>query len=191
MLRIECAENWHLRIMRDARGGDGAGYRWRDLTWARHVDVAPPLEITIAKRGIERDITLDIGAGAPILSTRAATVIRSLGFDDVELLPAVLEGRKDEYFVMNVLSVVKCVDEDRTQYVEKWTNDSYRADRTGEYKRLMGIVIHPSLATGRNLFRIWGSFAASIIVSRAMKEALEQNDVTGVRFRDVCSPKSA
>jgi hypothetical protein len=146
------------------------------------------LQISVLKTGAKRDVTFDIATSAPVLSARAAQILRSLGDEDIELISARVEGEADEYFVMNVLSLVKCLDEEKTQLVEKWTTDSYRPDRTGEYKRLWGIVIDPAPAIGRKFFRLWGS-RQHIITSRAVKEIFEREGMTGVRFSDVCSPK--
>ncbi|MGA2233265.1 MAG: hypothetical protein ABSH22_20370 [Tepidisphaeraceae bacterium] len=133
-LRLDSPDKWRLEIQRDRRGADGGDNRWKDFTWARRVDVAPPLQISVLKTGAKRDVTFDIATSAPVLSARAAQILRSLGDEDIELISARVEGEADEYFVMNVLSLVKCLDEEKTQLVEKWTTDSYRPDRTGEYK---------------------------------------------------------
>jgi len=188
MLRLDSSENWHLKIMRDALGADGAGYRWRDLTWARHVEVAPPSEIIIDKAGLKNYFTLDIAAGAPVLSARAAQFIHPLAGGEINLIPARVKDESAEYFVMSILSRVKCVNETKTQYVEKWTKDSYRPDRAGEYKMLWGIVIDPKPAMEHNLFRLWGS-SQHVIVSHAIKKMFEQEGLTGARFCDVCTPK--
>ena len=120
----------------------------------------------------------------PVLSSDAAKIISRLASDEVELIPARFQGEAGEYFVMNVRSVVKCVDEQRTQYVEKWTSP----DRAGDYRMLWGITINPAAAEGHNLFRLAG-FLQAMIASLAIKEAFEGKELTGVQFHDVCSPR--
>jgi hypothetical protein len=124
----------------------------------------------------------------PVLSSHAAQVLRPLARDEIELIPACIEGEAADYFVLNILSVVKCLNEHKTRYVKKWTANSSRPERAGGYSMLLGIVIDPSDAVGHNLFRLGGS-VGHIIASRAVKEAFERAGLTGARFRDVCSPK--
>jgi hypothetical protein len=187
MVREAGPEKWHLKIMRDARG---AGvYHWRDLAWARRVDVAPPFEIAVKKLGERRDVTFEVAGGAPVLSSRAARTVRLLAGNEIELIPARVEGESDEYFVLNVLHAVKCLDEEKTQYVEKWTSDSYRPDRAGEYKTLRGIVIDPKLAGDHRLFRLWGSYSSGVIAAGAVKEGFEREGLSGASFTDLCSPR--
>jgi len=180
--RMSSDENRHLRIIGDARGNDDSEFGWRDLTWGRHVNLVAPLKVIVSKEGVKRDFTIDIRAGVPILSLRAAEVVHSLADKEVEIIPAEIVGDPDKYYVVNVLSVVKCVDEERTKVVEKWTADSYRPDRIGEYKRLVGLVIRPEFALGHNLFRVWGSYSANVIASLKMKEELERAGVTGIGY---------
>lgn len=187
LLKEDSPESWHLGIKPESGGSGGARYYWRDITWGCQVDVAPPLEIVVRKMGVRSDYTKDIVAGAPVLSGRAMEIIRGLVCDEAEFIPARVEGEATEYFVMNILSRVKCLDEERTQYVEKWTKDSNRPDLAGEYKKVRGIVIHQAAAIGRNLFRMWGS-PQHIIVSQRVKDAFEGNGLTGARFCDVSSP---
>lgn len=180
---------WDLRILHDASGGQATNkYDWGDLTWARPVAVVPPLEIAEAKGGEPRDVSFANSTMVPVLSQRATDVVRDLANDEIELIPANVHGQTEDFYVMNVLSEVKCLDETRTQYFKKWTEDSEQPHRAGDYRMIEGLVINPDLAVGHNIFRLWGWNVATI-VSAAIKEAFDREGFTGAVFMDVCSPK--
>ena len=179
-------ESWHLRILRDELGTEAARYSWRDLTWAKRVNIAAPLHVSITKGGVKDDISFAEGM-VPIVSARAK-VIRSLADNELELIPSRIQGEIAEYFALNILSVVECLDEAKTQYVEKWTLDSARPDRVGGYKMLWGIAIDSRAAGTHNLFRL-GGFRQHIIASFAIKNAFEKEGFTGACFRDVRTPR--
>src|SRR5438046_122391 len=100
-------EAWDLKILRDARGEEAASFGWANLTWARHVDIVPPLEIAIERYGRPFDVTF-IHGNVPILSSRAADLLRLLAGSEIELIPARVPGQTDYYFAMNIISMVKC-----------------------------------------------------------------------------------
>jgi hypothetical protein len=179
-------DRWRLSIVSDAGGERGLRYGWMDLAWARHVPVVPPLQLIVEKCGERADVSF-VRAAIPVLSSRAAEIVRSLTTaSEIELIPAQIAGETAEYFVLNVLSVVRCLDEQKTRYVRKWTKDSIRPDRAGDYRTLLGVVIDPSVAQGHNLFRLGGSLV-ELIASQSIKEAFDSDGLTGVSFRDVCS----
>ena len=107
---------------------------------------------------------------------------------EVEIIPARIGENLSTYSVLNVVSVVKCVDELRTGYVEKWTADSFRSDLSGQYKTLIDLVIDPIAAYGHDVFRIWGSASANIVISSRVKDALVALDATGIEYRCVSAP---
>ena len=178
-----------FQILHDARGdARGAKNRWADLRRrAKRTDLIPPLELAVERAGKARDITF-VACEIPVLHSRVAEVLRSLAGDDIELIPAKVQGTPEDFYVMNVLSDVKCLDETKTRYVQKWTEDSDQPYRADEYRSIEGLVINPDLAAGHNMFRLWGSYT-EIIVSAAVKEAFEREGFTGVDFIDVCSPQ--
>jgi len=182
-------QTWRFKVLRDASGSGAKNkYDWGDLTWARHVDLIPPLEIVIVRDGEYRDVSFANSTCVPVLSSRAAAVVRAQAEKDIELIPAKVQGVPDDFFVMNVLSEVKCLNETKTRYVQKWTEDSGQPHRVGEYRSIEGLVIYPELAVGHSMFRLWG-YNTRLIVSASIKEAFEREGFTGVDFIDVCSPQ--
>lgn len=179
---------WGFEILRDASGDPKKGrYGWRDLAWAWRVDVVPPLELAVERTGKPCDVTF-VGCNIPVVPPHVADVLRSLAGDEIELIPAKVQGMSGDFFVVNVISEVKCLDEVKTRFVEKWTADSDQPHRAGEYRSVDGLVINPELARGHNIFRIWGS-RTEIIASAAVKEEFDREGFTGVNFIDVCSPQ--
>ncbi len=179
---------WGFEILRDASGDPKKGrYGWRDLAWARRVDVVPPLELAVERSGKPCDVTF-VECNIPVVPPHVADLLRSLAGDDIELIPAKVQGMSGDFFIVNVICEVKCLDESKTRFVEKWTADSDQPHRAGEYRSVDGLVINPELASGHNIFRIWGS-RTEIIASAAVKEEFDREGFTGVNFIDVCSPQ--
>ena len=184
--RNDSSDGRYLQIVRDAAGSAGGRFRWRDLSWAVEVNVAPPLELAIARPGRSQDYCRDIQGSVPVLSMRAAAALKPVVESDVEFIPAKIEGASEELVVINIRSSVVCVDENRTEYVRKWTGDSIRPDLVGEYKELWGLVIDPTAAKGHHIFRLWGAHT-HIVVSQEVVNIFDVLNLTGAKFVDVSS----
>ncbi len=180
---------WDLQILHDAHGNArGDKNRWAELRRRpKRSDLIPPLELAVERAGKIRDITF-VHCEIPVLSPHVADVLRKLAGERIELIPAKVQDVPGDYFVMNVLSEVKCLDEAKTRYVQKWTEYYWQPHRVGEYAMIEGLVINPELAARHNLFRLWGH-NSRLIVSASIKEAFEREGFTGVDFIDVCSPQ--
>nr|WP_146210243.1 DUF1629 domain-containing protein [Vitiosangium sp. GDMCC 1.1324] len=85
---------------------------------------------------------------------------------------------------MNVLRVVKCIDDAACEEVNHWTPEDGVPEKTGQYFSVYGLRIDPTQVGGVHLFRPWG-WEIALIVSESIKEAMQRPGVTGARFEEV------
>jgi len=95
-------------------------------------------------------------------------------------------GSAEPFFLLNVVRVVKCIDDRRTeevQYYEPGCEEVFR-DRIGEYRAVRGMKIDPARVGNEKVIRTWG-WLGTIVVAEEIKEALEQIQTVGVQFQGV------
>jgi hypothetical protein len=104
--------------------------------------------------------------------------------NDVQLVPVVVEGQTDEFFILNVTRVVKCIDDKASAEVQYWKPEDGRPDKTGNYRAVHGLRIAPSKVGDAKVFRPWG-WLVVLLVSEEIKETLERMGTTGAKFKEV------
>ena len=149
--------------------------------------VKGPLHIPLDVPGKALDFSR-AGTSALVVHARVAAVLAELAPSDVELIPANVEGTREPYFLLNITRVVKCIDDETSDEVRYVTPAHGLPDQIGEYRSVIGMRIDPSKVGDAQVFRTWGWVA--IIVSEAIKEALEGMGVTGMRFTEVTGPST-
>ncbi|WP_224241935.1 imm11 family protein [Hyalangium gracile] len=169
---------WHLRSPRDERGQAVAPWQFR-----KGQRIAPPgmIRFPVGPGGIPQDFTLASSA-IPVVHARVVRLLERLGAQDqVQFLPARIEGHEEPYFILNTLRVIRCIDDARSEEVRYWKPEDNRPDKEGEYRNVAGLRIAPSKVGGSLLFRPWG-WTIALIVSEELKHAMEQEGVTGTKF---------
>jgi hypothetical protein len=123
--------------------------------------------------------------GIPIIHGRVKALLEQLGLDgQMQLFPITVEGQAEPYYVLNLLRVVRCIDDARCEEVAYRTVEDGYEDRIGEYRNVVGMRIDPSKVGDAEIFRPWG-WQTNIIVSERVKLAMEKARVTGARFTEV------
>lgn len=94
------------------------------------------------------------------------------GFEqDIQFIPVGINGV--EYFILNVLAEVECVDEDVSLF-SKWEGGSLiRPDKAGQYKYFEKLIVDAERAKGFNIFRLAG-WRVALIVSEEFKSCIEK-----------------
>ncbi len=170
---------WRLSI---AEGANGDSIRGDDFAFGRRVDMAEPLKIVMRYDGVRTDYTF--GAFELMVANQhARDVLMAIAADDVQLLDAEVAGATDEYWVVNILNILPCLDEDRSSFT-KWTEEDERPDKIGQYRGVSDLKIDPTKAVGHDIFRPWG-WQVVVIVSERLKEAFESEKITGLKFIEV------
>lgn len=120
-----------------------------------------------------------------VLSQRLFALWQRLGIqDEVQLIPARVEGQAEQFFLLNTLRIIRCVDESRCAEVTFWEPDDGYPEKVGQYRSVMGLKIDPTAVGTAQVFRPWG-WKVALIVSERVKQAMEAEGLTGARFVEV------
>ncbi|WP_373371409.1 imm11 family protein [Stigmatella ashevillensis] len=103
---------------------------------------------------------------------------------DVQLFPVEIEMQRERYFLVNVIRIVKCIDDQASEEVSYWTEKDGLPEKVGTYFSVAGMRIDPTQVGDAKVFRTWGWHIA-LIVSEEIKDALEHIGATGTKFKEV------
>ncbi|ATB38575.1 hypothetical protein CYFUS_004010 [Cystobacter fuscus] len=120
-----------------------------------------------------------------IIHGKVKKLLDQLGLSSqMQLFPITVEGQAEPYYLLNLLRVVRCIDDARCEEVAYRTAEAGYEDRIGEYRNVVGMRIDPSKVGDAETFRPWG-WQTNIIVSERVKRAMEESGMTGARFTEV------
>ncbi|MFY0570620.1 imm11 family protein [Archangium lansingense] len=118
----------------------------------------------------------------PVVSGRVVSIFERLGLlDEVQFIPARVEGQSEPYFILNTLRIIRCIDDSRCEEVLYWQPEDERPDKLGKYRNVVGLKVDPAKVGGANIFRPWG-WTVALIVSERVKLAMEADGITGPKF---------
>jgi hypothetical protein len=172
---------WHLDDPIDPRGHEVD--RWQ-FESGLPVDREGRLRVPIDQPGRPLDFSVTSVGGAPIVHSKVASLFSELAPKDVQLVPVDVEGQPDEFFILNVTRVVKCIDDKASAEVQYWKPEDGRPEKTGHYRAVHGMRIDPTNVGDAKVFRPWG-WLVVLLVSEDIKEALERIGATGTKFKQV------
>jgi len=121
------------------------------------------------------------GLGVPVVHARVAAILERLAIQDVQLLPARVEGQTESWFILNILRIIRCIDDARCGEVEYWKPEDGQPEKAGQYSYVHGLRVDPTKVGDARIFRTWG-WRVAIIVSDTLKQALEQDGITGMKY---------
>jgi hypothetical protein len=194
---------WYLNGLFD---GNGVELEARVLRYGNQIDAGPPLllprwnsldlietqsPLTISRQRMD-DIskaTMPIeftfaGHDVPVVTKSVAQLMASICPSDIQRFPVMVEGSQQEYEIINVVSLLPCIDKARSDIELWWTTEDNRPDKIGDPKSIRKLVIDPHNAVGHHIFRPVG-WKSILVVSDLLKDALLQESVRGVRFKSV------
>jgi hypothetical protein len=178
-------DRWELERPMDEHGREIRTWLFRE---GKPVTVEGRIRIPICTPGKALDFSLLTSGAVPIVSARVAAVFAELAPGDVQLIPVDVEGENERYVLLNITRVVKCIDDETSDEVRYVTPEHGLPDQLGEYRSVIGMRIDPSKVGEAQVFRTWGWVA--IVVSEAIKEALERLGATGTKFTSVTGPST-
>ena len=132
-----------------------------------------PLDFSLAGIGV-----------APVIHAKVASLLEELAPEDVQLFPVDIGGEPEQFYILNVTQLVKCIDDEASEEVSYWTPEDGRPEKVGQYQGVHGMRIEPSMVGAAKLFRAWG-WTIALIVSEEVKGAMERIGATGTKFREV------
>jgi len=144
------------------------------------MDKPVSLEAEVTHPGKPLDYLITAFAN-PIVRKPLAAALTAIAGNDLQLLPVSIAGYKD-FQVLNILRVIHCLDEKKSKF-KKWTKDSIRSDKEGQYEWVINLTVDPSqIPSDAHIFRIQG-WKIAIIVSEQTKEAMESCGCLGAKFQ--------
>lgn len=172
---------WHLKSPVDEQGREVDPWQFKA---GRFVELEGTPFFPVARSGGALDFTL-AGLTIPVVRRRVAALFDRLGLQqEVQLLPARVEGQSEPYFILNVLQTIRCIDDARCEEVLYWMPEDNRPDKVGQYRNVAGLKIDPTKVGEAQVFRTWG-WRGPIIISERVKLAMESEGVTGTAFVEV------
>ncbi|HLM46545.1 MAG TPA: DUF1629 domain-containing protein [Myxococcaceae bacterium] len=120
----------------------------------------------------------------PVVHGRVVQLFERLGVRDVQFIPAQVEEHPGPYFILNALRIIRCIDDARCEEVRYWRPEDNRPDKLGQYRVVAGMRIDPKQVGDAHVFRPWG-WRVALIVSEHLKQAMEEEGLTGTRFVEV------
>lgn len=171
---------WHLRGPVDRQGNPVQSWQFNE----GRALVIDYILFPVNPVGVELEFTIST-LGIPVLHGRVTSLLQELNLlQNVQLIPAHIEGHKAPYFILNPLSIVRCVDDARCEEVQYWGPEDGEPTRVGQYRDIVGLKIDHSKVGDVNIFRPWG-WQVALIVSERVKQTMEDEDVIGPRFIEV------
>jgi len=169
---------WFLGSPLDSEGNEVDP---REFTYGNVLGTQPLLSLPIYQRGEKVDFNF-AAFDMIVTPTTLNEEIEQLVGSGIQRFPVAIEDCSPNYFeILNVCDNVICLDEEKS-YFEKWTFDSIRPDKLGQYKIIRNMHIDHNAAKGHHIFRIEGS-RLELIISDLIKNIFESKKVSGVAFQ--------
>ncbi|HVG57873.1 MAG TPA: DUF1629 domain-containing protein [Hyalangium sp.] len=170
---------WHLDTPIDSQGQKV--FDW-DFKRGTPVHVNGRLKIPIDTAGRPLDFT-EAGIRIPVVHVKVASMLAERAPGDVQLIPADIEGQPDQYLVLVVTRLIRCIDE-KASRILFWTHEDGEPDRVGQYRDVRDMRIDKTKVGNAKVFRPeWWEVA--LVVSEDIKDAMDAMGATGTRFQEV------
>jgi len=171
---------WVLKSPVDEQGQEVEPWQFNE---GREVKLGSIPRMPLALPGRALDFSLT-GLGTIVVSERFVRLFTLLEVKEAQFLPARVEAHPDPYFILNPLRIIRCIDDARCEEVQHFTPEDGQPERVGEYRVVAGMRIDPAKVGDARIFRPWG-WTVALIVSEELKQAIEQEGLTGARFVEV------
>ncbi|OJT16230.1 hypothetical protein BO221_50970 [Archangium sp. Cb G35] len=183
---------WDLRFPLFKDGGDSGSREdddERELfdTWrfneGRVLELERPIRLTMKPAGLALEFSEAMGT--PIVHRRVVSLFERLGLQkEVQFIPVEVEGQTEPWFIFNALRIIRCIDDARCEEVLYWQPEDNRPDKVGQYRDVAGLRVDPEKIGDAHIFRPWG-WKVVLIVSEYVKQAMEAEGITGIKFLEV------
>jgi len=158
-----------------------------DLDRGRRFEGPRPLVAEVFKEGRALDFCLS-SFNMPIASVRLANAVSAVAGADVQCIPIMVPGQVGMMMVLNSLRVVRCIDESRSWFDKYTKDDPVRPDKAGKYRSVPKLIVDPKIIPpDAHFFRI-KDWEVVLLVSEAVKDAMERVGCVGATFTDVNPP---
>lgn len=132
--------------------------------------------------GVPLDFTL-ADFDMPVVRRQISETIWRLVPNEVQRIPASVEGHVEDYDILNVAITRRAVDESKS-LITRWNAQHGWPEKVGQYFLVHRLRIDPQSVEGAEVFRLSG-WEVAVIVSERVRRALLEQEVTGVTFKEV------
>lgn len=168
---------WFLNAPVDSRGQEIDS---RAFMAGGYVETVGGLTIPLHKAGTPLDFTL-ADLGMPVVRREVGELLERIAPNEVQIIPVTVEGQSVSYGIVNVIPVIRCLDEDQSE-VLFWDESDGRPDKVGQYRMVTDMKVDPDRVGQTQIFRIDG-WKIALIVSQRIRAAL--SGVSGAIFEEV------
>lgn len=144
------------------------------------VELNAPIELEVINPGKVVDYD-NVSFSIDVVSRRMADIIASFADNEIQRLPAVLDGDVENWEVLNILSHVDCIDYDQSEATFYPDN---HPEKPGKPRGFTRLVIDIDRARGHHIFRPV-DWEVALIVSDELRIAMESTGITGLEFLPV------
>ena len=123
----------------------------------------------------------EVEFGMPVVSERLKGMFERLAPGADQFIPVTVAGQQGPYYILNVLPVIECVDEERSSFRRFKEDDPVRPDLAGHFDVIEKLVIDERRAGGALLFRVSRS-EGDLVAHESIKKGFEEIAATGARF---------
>jgi hypothetical protein len=143
-----------------------------------------PSPVAVPVRYWGRPVSVHLAAfDMPVVTRQVAQIIQGIAPQAVERFSVLVANDIAGYEILNVLTLVDCLDQQRS-IIQRWTEADKRPDKTGKPEMVMNLQIDPARAAGHHIFRI-RDWDVALIVSDTVKGAIEGIVDLGIVFQAV------
>ena len=193
---LHVAGRWHLDGLRDNTGIEldsrefsygnyiGPGPPLRVSLWNEDkiINVTQPLRMSWSREGTPLDFTFT-DDDVPVVTKPVADLLSQVAGADIQKFPIKIDKVEQEYEIINIVSRIKCIDATRSK-LEWWTEEYGRPDLLGKALTIIKLVVDPCRIGDAHMFRLEES-TITVIVSDVIKQALEEANVSGIKFKEL------
>jgi uncharacterized protein DUF1629 len=170
---------WHLDTPVDSKGREVNDWSFKT---GKSLRIKGRLKIPVEIAGRPLDFS-EAGLMVPVVHVKVAAVLKELAPNDVQLIPADIEGQPDQYLILVATRLIQCIDE-KASKVQFWRPEDGLPDMVGKYYAVDDLHIDKAKVGDAEVFRPDG-WEVALIVSGHIKQALERMGITGASFKEV------
>ncbi len=166
---------WHLEVKDAFEDGTVLDiWAYRGIQRLEHPKRVP-FKIQVDGRRIDH---YDSAFCTTVVSRRLAELWQSIAGDDIQRIPAVVEGDLGEWEVINIVSCVDCIDHQRSKITYY---PARHPEKPGKPRGVLKLVLDRNRIGDHHIFHP-KDWEVVTIVSDTVKKAMEDMGATGVDF---------
>ena len=116
-----------------------------------------------------------------VVSSNMAKILYEYAPNDIQRIPAIVDGKSDTHEVINILSCVDCIDYEDSVITSYWPHDPLSP------RGCILLIINKNKVSGQQIFRV-GHNESTIVISASLCSALREAHLTGCYVEPVSIP---